>query len=57
NVVKLDLLGPIVVNENGTLSRITNWDKMQPDEQARTVRVLTKRNAARLQKLKELEGE
>lgn len=26
-------LGPVVVNEDGSLSRIANWDKMMPREQ------------------------
>ncbi|KAJ3147296.1 hypothetical protein HDU89_005646 [Geranomyces variabilis] len=47
----LDVLGPMVVNSDGTLSRITNWDSMTPEEQANITRVLTKRNAARLRKL------
>ncbi|KAJ3413970.1 hypothetical protein HDV05_007259 [Chytridiales sp. JEL 0842] len=50
---KLDKLGPIVVNEDGTMARITGWDKMTDIEKERTVRVLNKRNQARLKKLKE----
>ncbi|KAJ3173838.1 hypothetical protein HDU87_007341 [Geranomyces variabilis] len=47
----LDALGPMVVNADGTLSRITNWDSMTSEEQANITRVLTKRNALRLRKL------
>lgn len=39
----------------GTLSRVQNWDKMTVREQETTTRVLTKRNVARLAKLRELE--
>ncbi|KAI3613923.1 hypothetical protein CBS9595_004100 [Malassezia furfur] len=46
--VKLDKLGPVV-----TLARLPNWDKMTPDEQQRTVRILAKRNQARLEKLRQ----
>ncbi|KAJ3289993.1 hypothetical protein HDU76_007451 [Blyttiomyces sp. JEL0837] len=52
DVVKLDALGPVVVNEDGTLSRITNWDKMTDGERTNTLRVLNKRNKARLERLR-----
>ena len=48
-----DELGPLVVNENGTLSRIANWAEMTPIERERTVRILGKRNKLRLDRLKE----
>ncbi|ORY24866.1 hypothetical protein BCR39DRAFT_545596 [Naematelia encephala] len=51
-VVKLDKLGPMIVNSDGTLSRIQNWQELHPIEQERTVRLLVKkRNLVRLQKL------
>ncbi|KAJ4987886.1 hypothetical protein SVAN01_06616 [Stagonosporopsis vannaccii] len=46
--VKLDHLGPLVVNKDGTLSRIANWDKMADIERQNTLRVLGKRNQLRL---------
>ncbi|GJE94684.1 hypothetical protein PsYK624_108550 [Phanerochaete sordida] len=46
--VKLDELGPLVVNSDGTLSRIANWQNMTPQERERTVRVLAARNQIRL---------
>ncbi|KAG5730246.1 hypothetical protein E4T56_gene10567 [Termitomyces sp. T112] len=45
---KLDTLGPMVINTDGTLSRIANWVNMTPEEQARTLRVLSARNKIRL---------
>ncbi|KAL5478980.1 hypothetical protein ACEPAI_2268 [Sanghuangporus weigelae] len=48
NTLKFDKLGPMVVNSDGTLSRITNWDKMIPLERERTMRVLNARNRLRL---------
>ncbi|WVR04264.1 hypothetical protein IAU60_001264 [Kwoniella sp. DSM 27419] len=52
NVVKLDKLGPMIINSDGTLSRIQNWQDLHPIEQERTVRLLVKkRNLVRLQKL------
>jgi hypothetical protein len=50
--VKLDHLGPVVVNQDGSLGRISNWDQMSDIEQKNTVRVLGKRNAARLATLR-----
>ncbi|KAI9509897.1 hypothetical protein F5148DRAFT_977556 [Russula earlei] len=41
---KYDALGPLVVNSDGTLSRITNWPEMTPTERERTFRVLVARN-------------
>ncbi|KAJ7742098.1 hypothetical protein B0H14DRAFT_2988794 [Mycena olivaceomarginata] len=55
--VKLDDLGPLVVNSDGTLSRIANWATLTAAEQANTIRVLAARNKIRLaneeQKLKD----
>ena len=51
-----DEMGPLVVNENGTLSRIANWAEMTPQERERTVRILGKRNKLRLDKLKAEQG-
>ncbi|KAF9729541.1 hypothetical protein PMIN01_12405 [Paraphaeosphaeria minitans] len=53
--VKLDHLGPMVVNRDGTLSRIGNWQQMTDMEQTNTLRVLTKRNKQRLDALRAAE--
>lgn len=53
--VKLDHLGPMVVNSDGTLSRITNWDQMTDMEKANTLRVLKKRNKLRLDSVRQSE--
>ncbi|KAI8575799.1 hypothetical protein K450DRAFT_259943 [Umbelopsis ramanniana AG] len=54
---KLSELGPVVINENGTMSRIENWHEMNDIERANVNRILLKRNKARLEKLKkEREG-
>jgi hypothetical protein len=55
--VKLDHLGPLVVNKDGTLSRIGNWDQMTEHEKRNTLRVLGKRNQLRTSALKEAEGD
>lgn len=49
--VKIDGLGPIVLNSNGTFSRITNWHSMTKEEQAKTIRLIGKRNKIRRRKL------
>jgi len=51
--VQLDHLGPMVINSDGTISRISNWDKMTEPERSRTIRLVTQRNAMRVQKLKD----
>lgn len=64
-VRKLDLsngpaslsLGPLVVHEDGTLSRVQNWDTMTPGERETTMRVLVARNRRRLDRLREAEAE
>ncbi|WVN88829.1 uncharacterized protein L203_104043 [Cryptococcus depauperatus CBS 7841] len=54
NVIKLDRLGPMIINSDGTLSRIQNWQELHPIEQERTVRLLVKkRNLVRLKTLNE----
>ncbi|KAI1388587.1 uncharacterized protein F4822DRAFT_403260 [Hypoxylon trugodes] len=50
--VRLDHLGPLVVNEDGTMSRISNWDKMAEIERQNALRILGKRNKLRLEALK-----
>jgi hypothetical protein len=50
--VKLDHLGPIVVNVDGTMSRISNWDKMADIEKKNTLRIISKRNQERLEVLR-----
>ena len=42
--VLLERLGPVVVNTDGTLSRITNWDTMTEGERATAKRLIAKRN-------------
>ncbi|KAF8797658.1 hypothetical protein BYT27DRAFT_7030209, partial [Phlegmacium glaucopus] len=46
--IKLDELGPMVVNTDGTLSRIANWTQMTDMERERTLRLLSARNKLRL---------
>lgn len=54
--VSLDHLGPMVVNVDGTLSRIGNWEQMTEIERKNTLRVLGKRNKERLEKLRAAEA-
>lgn len=53
---KLDALGPMVVNHDGTLSRVTNWAGMTPAEQQTTLTMLARRNKQRLTALNESRG-
>lgn len=45
--LKLDALGPIVLNSDGTTSRISNWSTMTEAEQRNTMRLIAKRNKKR----------
>ena len=38
----------MVVNKDGSLSRITNWPEMTEEERRRTLRIVVKRNRKRL---------
>lgn len=55
--VKLDHLGPVVVNSDGTLSRIANWSEMTEKEQQLTKRRVAKRNVERLRSFQGEVGE
>jgi hypothetical protein len=55
--VKLDHLGPMVVNRDGTLSRIANWEHMAEIERQNTLRILGKRNQLRREALRGGQGE
>ncbi|PYH41822.1 uncharacterized protein BP01DRAFT_360020 [Aspergillus saccharolyticus JOP 1030-1] len=55
--VKLDHLGPLVVNQDGTLSRISNWEQMTEIERRNTLRVLGKRNKLRMDAIKEQQNQ
>ena len=46
--VTLDHIGPVVVNTDGTLSRITSWHRMTDDERRVAKRRIAKRNVERL---------
>jgi hypothetical protein len=50
--IKLDHLGPMVVNVDGTMSRISNWEKMADIEKENTLRIIGKRNQERLAALR-----
>lgn len=50
--LKLDELGPIIINTDGTTRRISNWDTLSKQEQETTWRVIRIRNQKRLLELK-----
>lgn len=57
STVKLDRLGPLVVNADGTMSRIGNWAEMSAIEKENTLRILGQRNKQRMEALKKEKGE
>jgi len=52
STVRLAQLGPLVVNADGTTGRVNNWAEMTAMERETTLRLLNKRNKARLDALK-----
>lgn len=51
----LDHLGPIIINKDGTMRRITNWSGLTADEKKHTLRKVAQRNQKRLGVLKNAE--
>jgi hypothetical protein len=52
-----DEMGPLVVGNDGSLSRIANWSEMTAVERERTVKILGKRNKLRLDTLRAQQGD
>ena len=50
---KLDELGPIIINSDGSMSRIPNWATMDDNEKATAQRLIAKRNERRKKELKQ----
>ncbi|KAJ4315707.1 hypothetical protein N0V84_008244 [Fusarium piperis] len=50
--VRLDALGPLVVNADGSMGRVGNWAGMTEGEREATLRLLGRRNKQRLEALK-----
>lgn len=53
--VPLDELGPLIVNPDGSLRRIANWQELSEGERAAALRRLSRRNAQRLATLQQQE--
>ena len=51
NITELAELGVIIVNSDGTMSRIPNWHQLTDRERASTARLISARNKARMAKL------
>lgn len=51
--VKLDSLGPIVLNADGTMGRVSNWAEMSETEKAQAIRLISARNKRRKKELME----
>jgi hypothetical protein len=49
--IKLDHLGPVVLNTDGSMSQINNWSQMTEQEQQTTLRMIGKRNQKRREQL------
>jgi len=49
--VKLDHLGPMIINTDGTVARIFNWAGLSEGEKNVALRRIAKRNKARVEQL------
>jgi hypothetical protein len=49
--LKLDELGPIIINPDGTTRRISNWNDLSTQEQKSSWRLIAARNQKRIKKL------
>ena len=54
--VALDDIGPIIVNEDCTMRRITNWETMSARERRGISKRVVERNRERLERCRELEA-
>ena len=52
--LSLDELGPIIINEDGTMRRIANWHLLTDQEKEHTQRKIAKRNKTRIEALQQL---
>ena len=50
--VKLESLGPIIVNTDGSMQRIPNWSEMPQSEKDKTMRLVSARNKKRMMALR-----
>lgn len=50
--ISMDELGPIIINPDGTMRRIANWNQLTKGEQASTLRQISARNKKRIEALK-----
>ncbi|KAF9768529.1 hypothetical protein IL306_014178 [Fusarium sp. DS 682] len=55
--VALNAMGPLVVNTDGTMGRIGNWQNMTEFEREQTLKLLGKRNKERMDVLKAKKAE
>ena len=53
DVFRLSELGPIIINSDGSMSRIPNWATMDDNEKATAQRLIAKRNERRKKELKQ----
>ena len=49
--IKISSLGVIIINTDGTMSKIPNWHELTDGERAKTVRLIAKRNQKRKEAL------
>lgn len=53
DAIKMDDLGPIIINTDGTTRRIANWQTLTAAEQKNTIRLISARNKKRIEALQQ----
>ena len=51
--VQFDQLGVIIINSDGSMSRISNWHELTKMEQVKALRLIAKRNKTRRKRLED----
>ena len=51
--ITFDNLGPMIINTDGTIGRITNWTEITDFERERTLKLIARRNKKRRQNLEQ----
>jgi hypothetical protein len=54
--VRLDAMGPLVVNSDGSTGQVANWVEMTQYEKETTLRLLARRNKQRLEAIRTTQG-
>eukprot|EP01038_Epipyxis_sp_PR26KG_P005877 gene5877-8104_t len=55
--ISMDELGPIIVNSDGTIRRITNWNNLTKQEKESALRLISARNKKRIKAIQDAKND